>query len=104
MKKQVQLIKHLYRIPDPEYASKVVNYKDIHPVFVKLGVQYSEKVIIGSNARALALLAAIQCLVKDMQVPPKQEYCRYLENVLQNCTKYLQVGFFSVFLKSFLWW
>lgn len=91
----MQLVQHLYREPNPDYISKTVNPKDIHPVFVKLGVQYAEKVILGSNARCLALLAAIQTLINDLQTPPKQEYCRYMESVLQSCTNYLQVRIFS---------
>jgi len=86
----VQLVQHLYRDPNPQYTSKIVNFKDIHPVIVRLGVQYSEKVILGSNARCLSLLAAIKILISDLQTPPKQEYCRYLEGVLKSCTNYLQ--------------
>lgn len=55
-----------------------------------LGVQYSEKTILGSNARCLALLSALKQLVDDLQTPPKQDFCRYLESVLQSCTTYLQ--------------
>lgn len=84
-------MQHLYREPNPEYSSKLVNFKDIHPVFVKLGVQYSEKVILGSNARCLALLAGMKTLISDIQTPPKQEFCRYVQGVLQSCTNYLQV-------------
>lgn len=86
----VQLVQHLYLKPNIEYSSKIVNFKDVHPTFVKLGVQYSEKVILGSNARCLALLAAIKILIRDLQTPPKQEFCRYIEGVLQTCTHYLQ--------------
>ncbi|XP_030767815.1 translation initiation factor eIF-2B subunit delta [Sitophilus oryzae] len=86
----VQLVQHLYREPKLEYVSKVVNSKEVHPVFVKLGVQYSEKVILGSNARCLALLSAIKTLIIDLQSPAKQEFCRYMEAVLQTCTNYLQ--------------
>ncbi|KAL1489674.1 hypothetical protein ABEB36_013616 [Hypothenemus hampei] len=88
--KQVQLVKHLYRIPNLEHQSKIVNFKDIHPVFVRLGVQYSEKVILGSNARALALLSAIKTLINDIQTPSKQEFCRYFQAILQSCTDYIQ--------------
>ncbi|CAG9762444.1 unnamed protein product [Ceutorhynchus assimilis] len=88
--KHVQLVQHLYKEPNPEYSSKLVNFKEIHPVFMRLGVQYSEKVILGSNARCLALLAGIRTLINDIQTPSKQEFCRYLQGVLQNCTDYLQ--------------
>ena len=32
----------------------------VHPAVVKLGLQYSEGIICGSNARCIALLAAFQ--------------------------------------------
>jgi hypothetical protein len=32
----------------------------IHPVIIKLGLQYAEGVICGSNARCLAMLAAFK--------------------------------------------
>lgn len=88
--KHIQLIQHLYREQNPEYTSRIVNFKDVHPVFVRLGVQYSEKIILGSNARCLALLAAMKILINDLQSPPKQEFCRYVEGILQTCTNYLQ--------------
>ncbi|XP_050300888.1 translation initiation factor eIF-2B subunit delta [Anthonomus grandis grandis] len=89
-KKHVQLVQHLYREPHPDYANKLVNFKDIHPAFVKLGVQYAEKTIIGSNARCLALLAAIRTLINDLQAPQKHEFFRYTQGILQSCTNYLQ--------------
>ncbi|KAF7265504.1 hypothetical protein GWI33_021078 [Rhynchophorus ferrugineus] len=88
--KCVQFVQHLYRESNQNFISNTVNPKDIHPVFIKLGVQYAERVILGSNARCLALLAAIQNLINDLQTPPKHEYCRYMESVLQCCTNYLQ--------------
>ncbi|XP_066252590.1 translation initiation factor eIF2B subunit delta [Euwallacea similis] len=88
--KQVQLVRHLYVKPNSELQLRAVNFKGIPPVFVKLGVQYSEKVILGSNARSLALLAAVKGLISEIQIPPKQEFCRYVEAVLGTCTNYLQ--------------
>ncbi|VEN40228.1 unnamed protein product [Callosobruchus maculatus] len=70
--------------------SKLLVYNNIHPAFVKLGSQYLNKTILGSNARTLALMAALKRLIYDIQTPPKQELCRYLENVLQTCTNFLQ--------------
>ncbi|XP_060531111.1 translation initiation factor eIF-2B subunit delta-like [Cylas formicarius] len=87
--KYIQFVQHLYRQSSPEY-SKFVNYKDVHAVFVHLGIQYAEKVILGSNARCLALLSAMKYLINDLQTPPKQEFGRYLESVLQHSTNYLQ--------------
>ncbi|KAK9870350.1 hypothetical protein WA026_006435 [Henosepilachna vigintioctopunctata] len=63
---------------------------NIHPAFIELGVQYSSKTILGSNARCISLLCALSRLVKDLRTPPEQEFSRYLELVLQKSTSYLQ--------------
>nr|CAH7735934.1 unnamed protein product [Callosobruchus chinensis] len=87
---RVQLVQHLYAELPQKQDSKLLVYNNIHPAFVKLGSQYLNKTILGSNARTLALMAALKCLIYDIQTPPKQELCRYLETVLQTCTNYLQ--------------
>lgn len=89
---KVQLVHHLYveGAKNYEYESCTVNLKEVHPAFIRLGVQYACNTILGSNARCLALLAALKCLVEDLAVPPKQEFCRYLESTLQYCVAYLQ--------------
>ncbi|EFA02518.1 translation initiation factor eIF2B subunit delta [Tribolium castaneum] len=86
--RRLQIVSHLYS--DASFSNASV-YKNVHPAFVRLGVQYSTKKILGSNARARALLAAVKCLINDLQTPPKQEFCRYLETVLQTCMDYLQL-------------
>lgn len=89
---KVQLVHHLYveGSKNYEYESCTVNLKEVHPAFIKLGVQYACNTILGSNARCLALLAALKSLVEDLSVPTKQEFCRYLESTLQYCVAYLQ--------------
>lgn len=89
---KVQLVHHLY-VEDSkkqDYEDSSVNVKNVHPVFIKLGAQYSANTIIGSNARCLALLSALKLLINDLTTPPKQEFCRYLESTLQHCVAYLQ--------------
>lgn len=87
---KVQLVDHLYeeKSPQSDVISEII-YNNIHPAFVKLGVQYACKTVLGSNARCLALLAALKHLVNDLQTPPKQEFSRYLEAVLKTNTNYL---------------
>ncbi|XP_018560851.1 translation initiation factor eIF-2B subunit delta [Anoplophora glabripennis] len=87
---KVQLVQHLYGSGLKSECKVLAVYKDVHPAFIKLGVQYSNKTILGSNSRCLGLLNALRHLVDDLQTPPKQEFCRYLESVLKNCTSYLQ--------------
>uniref|UniRef100_A0A6P7GSW6 Translation initiation factor eIF2B subunit delta n=1 Tax=Diabrotica virgifera virgifera TaxID=50390 RepID=A0A6P7GSW6_DIAVI len=87
---KVQLVQHLYNEDLLKLETHTIAvHPDIHPVFIRLGVQYNKKVILGSNARCLALLVALKYLVQDLNSPPKQEFCRYLETVLQTCTQYL---------------
>lgn len=90
-KHQVQLFNHLYfksqQTTDTETNFK---YANVHPAFTRLGIQYLHKTILGSNARCLALLSALDLLVKDYEAPKNQEFCRSLESSLQNCVNYLQ--------------
>ncbi|CAH1159633.1 unnamed protein product [Phaedon cochleariae] len=88
---RVQLVQHLYIDNSSESNDKnSILHNKVHPAFVRLGTQYSNKNVLGSNARCLALLAALKQLVDNLQTPPKQEFCRYLETVLKSCTNYLQ--------------
>ncbi|KAL3266914.1 hypothetical protein HHI36_011064 [Cryptolaemus montrouzieri] len=88
---KVKLLNHLY-IGD----SKSFEFEDsiclpnIHPAFIQLGIQYSTKTIMGSNARCISLLSALTHLIRDLRSPPEQEFCRFLESVLQNSSDYLQ--------------
>lgn len=89
---KVQLVHHLYSDGTKKYDDEGcgAGIRNVHPAFRKLGVQYASNVIIGSNARCLALLAALKQLIDDLSTPSKQEFCRYLESTLQHCVAYLQ--------------
>ena len=54
-----------------------------------LGVQYAEKVIVGSNARCVALLAAIKKVIEDFERPSQADFTRGLEVSLQDAKNYL---------------
>ncbi|XP_015587510.1 translation initiation factor eIF-2B subunit delta isoform X2 [Cephus cinctus] len=86
---EVNLFKHLY----PSRESSLINVPtlncNIHPAIVRLGVQYANKIIVGSNARCVALLAAVQQLVKDFERPSQADFTRGLEASLQECVAYL---------------
>lgn len=87
---KVQLVQHLYNEKILEIENKILAvHPEIHPVFIKLGVQYSKQIVLGSNARCLALLVALKYVIADLKSPPKQEFCRYLENVLQTSAAHL---------------
>lgn len=46
-------------------------YMSIHPAIIKLGLQYSQGVICGSNARCVAMLAAFK-KVSTQYAPQRQ--------------------------------
>lgn len=85
---QVQMFNHLYFPTMDEWHESL--QPGIHPAFVQLGVQYLHKIVLGSNARCLALLSALKMLVQDYSAPTNQEFCRALESYLQKCVDYLQ--------------
>ncbi|XP_054424595.1 translation initiation factor eIF2B subunit delta isoform X2 [Pteronotus mesoamericanus] len=55
----------------------------IHPAMVRLGLQYSQGLISGSNARCIALLRALQQVIQDYTTPPNEELSRDLVNKLK---------------------
>ncbi|XP_076678442.1 eukaryotic translation initiation factor 2B subunit delta isoform X2 [Andrena cerasifolii] len=86
---ELNLFKHLYH--ERERANIVVPSvnSDIHPAILRLGVQYAEKVIVGSNARCVALLATVKQLIRDFERPPQVDFIRGLEASLQKSVAYL---------------
>lgn len=88
---RVQLLHHLYFSDTKSIdENNCVCYPNIHPAFIQLGVQYAKKTILGANSRSISLLSALKKLVLELKAPSKQEFCRYLELVLQACTDYIQ--------------
>ncbi|XP_024408349.2 translation initiation factor eIF2B subunit delta isoform X2 [Desmodus rotundus] len=55
----------------------------IHPAMVRLGLQYSQGLVSGSNARCIALLRALQQVIHDYTTPPNGELSRDLINKLK---------------------
>ena len=86
---QMYLFNHLY-IKSAFTEQLIRAEPGVHSAFIHLGAQYASKTILGSNARCIALLCALKRLVSDFNTPPKQEFCRSLESVLQKCEAYVQ--------------
>ena len=88
--KQVALFSHL-----PQYErenSFTVNIKSkdvIHPAILRLGLQYAEGVIIGSNSRSVAMLKALKSVISDYVVPTDQSLNRHLVPYLRPQISYL---------------
>lgn len=103
---KVKLFKHLYT--EKCDLNMNVNQK-LHPAIVKLGLQYANDAIVGSNARCYAFLNAMRIvsaikfgtstycqnqlffqLVNDYVTPPEKLFCRGLEAELVPAIAFLQ--------------
>ncbi|EZA54051.1 hypothetical protein DMN91_000102 [Ooceraea biroi] len=88
---KMNLFKHLY--DEREQSSKKVQIttinSSIHPAIVRLGVQYASKIVVGSNARCVALLAAVKQVVRDFEKPVQADFVRGLEVTLKESLEYL---------------
>ncbi|XP_067206408.1 translation initiation factor eIF2B subunit delta isoform X2 [Linepithema humile] len=87
---EINLFKHLNYERELSLINIAIVNSNIHPAIVRLGVQYKSKVIVGSNARCVALLAAIKCVVKDFEKPAQADFIRGLEASLQESLAYLR--------------
>lgn len=86
---QLSLFKHLYHERESSRIDLAPVNSSIHPAIVRLGVQYASKVIVGSNARCVALLAAVKQVVKDFEKPAQADFVRGLETCLKKSLAYL---------------
>lgn len=85
--KEVRLFDHLY-VRKP--SSILLNSSEIHPAIICLGVQYKSRVIMGSNARCVALLSSLKKMISDYVTPPEKEFSRGLEASLNPSIAYLE--------------
>ncbi|EDV20373.1 uncharacterized protein TRIADDRAFT_31911, partial [Trichoplax adhaerens] len=91
IQKQVEMFAHLYQYaPDTLTHNISFSTSVIHPAIIKLGLQYAEGIICGSNARCVALLAALKKVIHDYQVPSQKVLSRDLEQKLKPCITFLQ--------------
>lgn len=86
---EVNLFKHLYHEREITLGSVSVLSSKIHPEIMKLGIKYANKIIVGSNARCVALLQAVKYLVEDFERPSQADFTRGLEASLQDSAIYL---------------
>ncbi|XP_006835258.1 PREDICTED: translation initiation factor eIF-2B subunit delta isoform X2 [Chrysochloris asiatica] len=88
---KVSLFSHL-----PQYSRQhsLTQYMSIpssviHPAMVQLGLQYSQGLVSGSNARCIALLHALKQVIQDYTTPPNEELSRDLVNKLKPYISFL---------------
>ncbi|XP_014467393.1 PREDICTED: translation initiation factor eIF-2B subunit delta [Dinoponera quadriceps] len=85
---EVNLFKHLYNEREHSLAH-VPKTSDIHPAIIGLGAEYSRRMIVGSNARCLALLTAVKEVIRDFVKPEQADFTRSLEVYLRDIVAYL---------------
>ncbi|XP_015270647.1 PREDICTED: translation initiation factor eIF-2B subunit delta [Gekko japonicus] len=88
---KVSLFSHLH-----QYSRKVLLTQQmsipasaIHPAVVRLGLQYSQGLINGSNARCIALLRVFKQVIADYTTPANEELSRDLVNKLKPYISFL---------------
>lgn len=84
---RVKLFNHLYTDVSP---INILNLSDIHPAIARLGVQYSNGIVKGCNARGLAFMNAIKTVIDEFKTPAQKEFSRSLEDVIKTSGNYLQ--------------
>lgn len=90
--RKVRLFNHLHQYERESSLTKSLKFStgcSIHPAIVKLGVQYAEGIITGSNARCLAMLAAFKQVIADYTTPPQKEMSRDLESRIKPYISFL---------------
>ncbi|KAG8535885.1 hypothetical protein GDO81_027545 [Engystomops pustulosus] len=66
-----------------------IPHSGIHPAVVRLGLQYSQGIVTGSNSRCIALLNCIKQVIRDYSTPPHEELSRDLVNKLKPAISFL---------------
>ncbi|KTW28003.1 hypothetical protein T552_01867 [Pneumocystis carinii B80] len=77
--KQVFLFKHL---DGDRRVNTQGTSKDIHPVILSLGLQYSEFKICGSNARCIFMLNSFKQVIQDYHTPSGTTLQRHLQSYI----------------------
>ncbi|KAI9740260.1 MAG: hypothetical protein M1834_004838 [Cirrosporium novae-zelandiae] len=85
--KKVALFGHLYG--HPRRTNLVGAGKDVHPAVLALGLQMSNYVICGSNARCVATLLAFKRVIESYTTPPGHSLNRHLVSHLSPQIEYL---------------
>ncbi|KAB5539814.1 hypothetical protein PHYPO_G00093470 [Pangasianodon hypophthalmus] len=88
---KVSLFSHLHQYSRKAPLTQQISIPAtvIHPSIVRLGLQYSQGIIAGSNARSVALLHAFKQVIQDYSTPPNEELSRDLVNKLKPYISFL---------------
>ncbi|XP_029903613.1 translation initiation factor eIF2B subunit delta isoform X1 [Myripristis murdjan] len=88
---KVSLFSHLHQYSRKAPLTQQLSIPSsvIHPAIVQLGLQYSQGIVAGSNARSVALLHAFKQIIRDYTTPPNEELSRDLVNKLKPYISFL---------------
>ncbi|KAM4633429.1 translation initiation factor eIF2B subunit delta [Polymixia lowei] len=88
---KVSLFSHLHQYSRKAPLTQQLSIPStvIHPAVVRLGLQYSQGIVAGSNARSVALLHAFKQVITDYTTPPNEELSRDLVNKLKPYISFL---------------
>ncbi|XP_033931840.1 translation initiation factor eIF2B subunit delta isoform X1 [Pseudochaenichthys georgianus] len=88
---KVSLFSHLHQYSRRAPLTQQIGIPStvIHPAIVRLGLQYSQGIVAGSNARSVALLHAFKQVIRDYTTPPNEELSRDLVNKLKPYISFL---------------
>ncbi|KAI9876650.1 MAG: hypothetical protein M1830_006029 [Pleopsidium flavum] len=85
--KKVALFGHLYG--HPRRTTLAGAGKDVHPAVLALGLQMSNYVVCGSNARCIATLLVFKRVIESYTTPPQNSLTRHLTSHLSPQIDYL---------------
>eukprot|EP01126_Amoeba_proteus_P038140 TRINITY_DN3965_c0_g1_i4.p1 TRINITY_DN3965_c0_g1~~TRINITY_DN3965_c0_g1_i4.p1 ORF type:complete len:226 (+),score=56.06 TRINITY_DN3965_c0_g1_i4:174-851(+) len=86
--KEVTLFSHLPQFEKPTSVSLMAKDGDpIHPAIVNVGLKFSERIIMGSNARCVAMLNAFTIFIKDYDLKP---FALELDNKMKPLIQFLE--------------
>ncbi|XP_033001188.1 translation initiation factor eIF-2B subunit delta [Lacerta agilis] len=88
---KVSLFSHLHQYSRKKLLTQHMSIpaSAIHPAVVRLGLQYSQGTINGSNARCIALLRVFKQVIGDYTTPANEELSRDLVNKLKPYISFL---------------
>lgn len=84
---RVKLFSHLYQ-ERMIFENSTIS-PNIHSAVIKLGLQYSNRTVVGCTARCIAFLSAMKEVITAYETPPQKEFSRGLEKQLQECFTFL---------------
>ncbi|XP_071954451.1 translation initiation factor eIF2B subunit delta-like [Antedon mediterranea] len=89
--KKVSLFSHLDQYERQMPLTKALGFGscEIHPAIIKLGLQYAEGIICGSNARCIALMNTFKRVIQDYSTPDDKELSRDLESRIKPYISFL---------------